>query len=157
MPKQKYAYKFIYASNQTKPNQNEPNRSEPNRNRVESSRVESSCVKTASPELKSDDCATFCCAWQTLSVCVCLYVCVCVLSNIVYMGLSGLWTLILILTLKSGFCLFVRSSVRPFVRWWRPNQLSKCPNFICYAHHKNWSKSFCQSHFDFECQWQCCY
>lgn len=33
-----------------------------------------------------------------------------------------------------------------------PNQLSKCPNFICYAHHKNWSKSFCQSHFDFKCR-----
>lgn len=72
--------------NQTKANQNEPNRSEPNR--IELSRVELSCVKTASPELKSGDCATFCCAWQTLSVCVC----VCVLSNIVYMGLSGLWS-----------------------------------------------------------------
>lgn len=74
MPKQKYAYKFI----QTKSYHTIPYRSW----------VESSWVNTASSGLKSD-CATFCCAWQTLCVCVC----VCVLSNIVYMGLSGLWSL----------------------------------------------------------------
>lgn len=44
------------------------------------------------------------------------------------MGLSGLWTLILILTLKSGLCLFVRSSVCPSVRLTAGGVPINCPN-----------------------------
>lgn len=131
--------------NQTKANQNEPNRSEPNR--IELSRVELSCVKTAT--VQNSNLATV--PHFVVHDKHCLSVCVCACYRILSIWVSlvsGLrWTLILILirTLKSGFCLFVHSSVCPFVRlslcpfvrWWRPNQLSKCPNFICYAHHKN--------------------
>lgn len=83
-------------------------------NRAKSSWVQLGWVKIASAELKSDDCATFCCAWQTLCVCVC------VLS----IWVSGLRTLILIQTLKSGFCLFVRSCVHLSARGVPIN----CPN-----------------------------
>lgn len=72
--------------NQTKANQNEPNRSEPNQ--IESSRVELSCVKTA--RVQNSNLATV--PHFVVHDKHCLYVCVCVLSNIVYMGLSGLWS-----------------------------------------------------------------
>lgn len=89
MPKQKYAYKFIYASNQTKPKQTKTNQIVANRTKsswVESSwvvwrlRVQNSNLATVPHFVVHDK--------HCLSVCVC----VCVLSNIVYMGLSGLWS-----------------------------------------------------------------
>lgn len=108
MPKQKYAYKFIYASNQSKPNCTIPYRTEPNR--VVSSwvgwrlRVQNSNLTTV-PHFVVHD-----------KHCVC----VCVLS----IWVSGLRTLILIQTLKSGFCLFVRSCVHLSARGVPIN----CPN-----------------------------
>lgn len=106
----------------TKPNQNEPNRSEPNQ--IELSRVE-----------LCEDCESRTQIWRLCHILlcmtniVCMYLCACVCAcyrilSIWVSLVSGLrWTLILILirTLKSGFCLFVRSSECPFVR------LSICP------------------------------
>lgn len=121
MPKQKYAYKFIYASNQTKPKQTKTNQIVANR--TESSWVESSWVVWRLRQSRTQ-------IWRLCHILLCMtnIVCLCVCVRAIEYCLYGsLWSLVSDgLWFSFWFELWnldsVCSSARPCVR------LSVCPS-----------------------------